>query len=133
VGAAAIPGRDDAEKARLLHTVIVGGGPTGVEFAGEVRERTVISCYIFFVVCQHTFLFFFFLQRCCNRALCTSNVISFSLFPVSLQLVDFIRQDLSKVRPELARDMKVTLIEAHEILGSFDESLREVRLFQRCF
>jgi NADH:ubiquinone reductase (non-electrogenic) len=27
-----------AEKKRLLHTVVVGGGPTGVEFAGELQD-----------------------------------------------------------------------------------------------
>ena len=36
--AANIPGRSDAERARLLHVVVVGGGPTGVEFAGELSD-----------------------------------------------------------------------------------------------
>jgi len=31
-------GRQGAERRRLLHTVIVGGGPTGVEFAGELSD-----------------------------------------------------------------------------------------------
>lgn len=75
LGMAAIPGRSEVERHRLLSTVIVGGGPTGVEFAGE--------------------------------------------------LADFIRQDLSRLRPELAGDMRITLVEANEILGSFAASLRE--------
>ena len=33
-----IPGRDIAERDRLLHTLVVGGGPTGVEFAGELAD-----------------------------------------------------------------------------------------------
>jgi NADH:ubiquinone reductase (non-electrogenic) len=34
-------------------------------------------------------------------------------------------QDLRKMYPERARAMRVTLIEAREVLGSFDTSLRE--------
>lgn len=33
---ASVPGQTDEERKRLLHFVIVGGGPTGVEFAAEV-------------------------------------------------------------------------------------------------
>ena len=28
----------EEEKARLLHCVVVGGGPTGVEFSGELSD-----------------------------------------------------------------------------------------------
>ena len=31
-------GRKSEERRRLLHIVIVGGGPTGVEFAGELSN-----------------------------------------------------------------------------------------------
>jgi NADH dehydrogenase FAD-containing subunit len=31
-------GRGQAERMRLLSTVVVGGGPTGVEFAGELCD-----------------------------------------------------------------------------------------------
>lgn len=72
---ASIPGRDPAERARLLHVAVVGGGPTGVEFAGE--------------------------------------------------LADFVRRDLSKIDPNRARDVRITLIEADQLLGSFDTKLRE--------
>ena len=32
------PGIDAAERRRLLHIVIVGGGPTGVEFGAELYD-----------------------------------------------------------------------------------------------
>lgn len=35
---ALIPGVTDEEVKRLLHTVIVGGGPTGVEFGAELYD-----------------------------------------------------------------------------------------------
>ncbi|KAG2490335.1 hypothetical protein HYH03_011284 [Edaphochlamys debaryana] len=72
---AGIPGRSTEEWQRLLHIVIVGGGPTGVEVAGE--------------------------------------------------LTDFIAHDLGKVYPDRAKAMRVTMVEARELLGSFDASLRE--------
>lgn len=31
-------GRPSSERDALLHTVVVGGGPTGVEFAGELSD-----------------------------------------------------------------------------------------------
>ena len=38
VETASIPGQPDEEIERLLHIVVVGGGPTGVEFAAEVKD-----------------------------------------------------------------------------------------------
>jgi NADH dehydrogenase FAD-containing subunit len=35
---AAFPGQSDAEVNRLLHMVVVGGGPTGVEYAAELYD-----------------------------------------------------------------------------------------------
>ncbi|KAI8620335.1 hypothetical protein BC830DRAFT_1251827 [Chytriomyces sp. MP71] len=35
---AAFPGQTEAEKERLLHMVVVGGGPTGVEYAAELHD-----------------------------------------------------------------------------------------------
>jgi len=75
VARAGIPGRSQEEWQRLLHIVIVGGGPTGVEVAGE--------------------------------------------------LTDLINQDLKRLYPDRARAMRVTVVEAREVLGSFDASLRE--------
>ncbi|KAJ3849325.1 pyridine nucleotide-disulfide oxidoreductase-domain-containing protein [Lentinula lateritia] len=38
IESAAFPGQDDAEIDRLLHIVIVGGGPTGIEVSGEIHD-----------------------------------------------------------------------------------------------
>ncbi|DBB14410.1 hypothetical protein WJX82_007842 [Trebouxia sp. C0006] len=69
------PNRSSPERERLLSVIVVGGGPTGVEFAGE--------------------------------------------------LCDFINKDLRRLDPERATEMKVTLIEAQQVLGTFDAPLRE--------
>ena len=48
VETASIPGQTKEERKRLLHFVVVGGGPTGVEFAAEVRDflrEDVIKIY----------------------------------------------------------------------------------------
>eukprot|EP00850_Spirogloea_muscicola_P019020 SM000181S03545 [mRNA] locus=s181:164316:166881:+ [translate_table: standard] len=70
-----IPGVSEEEKRRLLHCVVVGGGPTGVEFAGE--------------------------------------------------LSDFIGGDVKRKFAHVKGYIKVTLIEANEILSSFDVRLRD--------
>ncbi|CAD6223478.1 unnamed protein product [Miscanthus lutarioriparius] len=69
------PGLSDEEKQRLLHCVVVGGGPTGVEFSGE--------------------------------------------------LSDFITRDVRQRYAHVKDYVKVTLIEANEILSSFDIGLRQ--------
>ncbi|KAF5093784.1 hypothetical protein D0Z00_003860 [Geotrichum galactomycetum] len=67
---------DDEDRKRLLHTVVVGGGPTGVEFAAELQ--------------------------------------------------DFFEEDLRKWIPEIAKDFKVTLVEAlPNVLPSFSKQLIE--------
>lgn len=38
VETASFKGQTDEERRRLLHMVVVGGGPTGVEFAGELQD-----------------------------------------------------------------------------------------------
>lgn len=69
------PGISEEEKKRLLHCVVIGGGPTGVEFSGE--------------------------------------------------LSDFIIKDVRERYTHVKDDIKVTLIEANEILSSFDVGLRQ--------
>ncbi|KMZ75479.1 NADH dehydrogenase [Zostera marina] len=70
-----IPGISVEEKKRLLHCVVIGGGPTGVEFSGE--------------------------------------------------LSDFIIRDVRQRYSHVKDNIHVTLIEASEILSSFDVSLRQ--------
>jgi NADH:ubiquinone reductase (non-electrogenic) len=70
-----IPGIDLEERKRLLHYVVVGGGPTGVEFSGELN--------------------------------------------------DFIQHDVQRKFSHVKDLIAVTLIEASEILSSFDVRLRQ--------
>lgn len=35
---AALPGTSEEDRRRVLHFVVVGGGPTGVEFAGTLND-----------------------------------------------------------------------------------------------
>ncbi|KEG10973.1 putative NADH dehydrogenase [Trypanosoma grayi] len=73
--AADLPTTSLEEAKRLLHTVVVGGGPIGIEFAAT--------------------------------------------------LADFLRQDVSKVNHSLLPYCKVTVLEAGEVLGTFDLRVRE--------
>ncbi|XWS52976.1 hypothetical protein CRYUN_Cryun11dG0118300 [Craigia yunnanensis] len=75
-----VPGISEEEKRRLLHCVVVGGGPTGVEFSGE--------------------------------------------------LSDFIRKDVHQRYTHVKDYIHVTLIEANEILSSFDDRLRRYAIKQ---
>lgn len=76
IEAASFKNLDDEDRKRLLHTVVVGGGPTGVEFAAELQ--------------------------------------------------DFFEEDLKKCIPEIAKDFKVTLVEAlPNVLPSFSKQLIE--------
>ena len=72
---ATFPGLSTSERQQLLHFVIVGGGPTGVELAGQVY--------------------------------------------------DFLERDVVKLFPDLTVKPTVTLVEAQEVLSSFDKTLRE--------
>ncbi|KAL0865333.1 hypothetical protein Bca101_044451 [Brassica carinata] len=75
-----VPGIGEDEKRRLLHCVVVGGGPTGVEFSGE--------------------------------------------------LSDFIMKDVRERYAHVKDDIRVTLIEARDILSSFDDGLRQYAIKQ---
>lgn len=41
------------------------------------------------------------------------------------ELADFVNSDLAQVDNDRARDIRITLIEATELLGTFDAALRE--------
>lgn len=43
VETAAFKDQSDAEIDRLMHMVVVGGGPTGVEYAGELHDFLIVS------------------------------------------------------------------------------------------
>ncbi|CAN6600166.1 external alternative NADH-ubiquinone oxidoreductase, mitochondrial [Trichomonascus vanleenenianus] len=74
IEAASFKNLEDEDRKRLLHTVVVGGGPTGVEFAAELQ--------------------------------------------------DFFEDDLKKWIPDIAKDFKVTLVEAlPNVLPSFSKQL----------
>ncbi|KAI5950930.1 NDE1 [Candida jiufengensis] len=67
---------NDKERKRLLHVIVCGGGPTGVEAAGEIQ--------------------------------------------------DYIDQDLKKWAPEVAKDLRVTLVESQpKVLHTFNPKLVE--------
>ena len=72
---AALPSTTAEEARRLLHVVVVGGGPTGVEFATDIS--------------------------------------------------DFLRKDIRKHAPHVADEFRVTLVEAGEVLGTFDQALQQ--------
>lgn len=81
---ASSPGVSTKERDRLLHFVVVGGGPTGVEFAAEMH--------------------------------------------------DFLTEDLENYFPDLAGQVRITLLEAtNQILNSFDKKLSEYtkKIFKR--
>ena len=40
---AAFKDQPDEEVDRLMHMVVVGGGPTGVEYAGELHDFLIVS------------------------------------------------------------------------------------------
>ncbi|KAF3985277.1 hypothetical protein FT663_05338 [Candidozyma haemuli var. vulneris] len=76
IEAANILPKDDPERKRLCHIVVCGGGPTGVEVAGELQ--------------------------------------------------DYIDQDLKSWMPEIASDLKITLVEAMpNVLSMFNKKLVE--------
>ncbi|CCW69959.1 unnamed protein product [Phytomonas sp. Hart1] len=72
--AADLPTVPIEETKRLLHTVVVGGGPTGIEFATNLAE--------------------------------------------------FFRKDIVRLNRHLQKYCKVTVLEANEVLGTFDQTLR---------
>ena len=76
VETASIPEQTEAERKRLLHFVVVGGGPTGVEFAAELQ--------------------------------------------------DFLKEDVSKIYPNVGEDVSVTLVQSRDhILNTYDQTISQ--------
>jgi hypothetical protein len=53
VETAAFPGTSEEEKRRLLHMVVVGGGPTGIEVAGELHDFLEVSHLLLHIILAH--------------------------------------------------------------------------------
>ena len=96
-----IPGIAESEKRKKLQFVVVGGGPTGVEFSGELSNLVKEGkCFQLLTYASFTNLFF-----------------SFSFF-------SFSSEDLMKMAPGVSSSIQITIIEARDILGSFNPDLR---------
>lgn len=105
----------EAERRRLLHFVVVGGGPTGVEFSAELSdfiyqdivryypEVSTSRCVLCAVRCE----------------LCHVRLCRCWWSPTAHWSLD------GGVSCQLKSDISVTLIEGREILSSFDATLRE--------
>jgi NADH dehydrogenase FAD-containing subunit len=43
---ASFTGQSEEEINRLMHMVVVGGGPTGVEYAGELHDFLIVCSFL---------------------------------------------------------------------------------------
>jgi NADH dehydrogenase FAD-containing subunit len=93
---ATLGGVSAAERRRLLSFVIVGGGPTGVEFSAELHDFVVEV-----------------------RMLSIPAPTGEQCFMLIARL-----QDLLKMYPEVYPEVTITIIEGRQLLGAFDASLR---------
>ena len=102
---AAFAGQTEDEIERLMHMVVVGGGPTGVEYAGELHDFLIVS------------------QVDCRRDGIPPNernVCQLANTSPSVALQD----DLRKWYPEIADKLRITLIEAlPNVLPAFSKQL----------
>jgi NADH:ubiquinone reductase (non-electrogenic) len=102
IEAAAFTGQSQEEIDRLMHMVVVGGGPTGVEYAGELHDFLIVSEPILLGV------LFLLVVRDLNHLSCYT-------LP---------QDDLRKWYPEIADRLKITLIEAlPNVLPAFSKQL----------
>ena len=142
-----IAGRQGAERQRLLHTVIVGGGPTGVEFAGELsdfigkdlaqvdndraRDMRCARLPLCSISMEQSDVLTAMLLLCYDYSE-HRDALSLPMEPCTTscawsQRRRMYHQCASASRSEtlLSWHNRVTLIEASELLGNFDGKLRE--------
>jgi NADH:ubiquinone reductase (non-electrogenic) len=93
---ASLPSTSEEEKKRLLHFVVVGGGPTGVEAAAELRGARA-------------------------RALQLHLIIRMCLW---MCRVDFMQSNVHKWFPKLESYVSITLVELMDhILSTYDDKI----------
>lgn len=97
-------GISEEEKERLLHCVVIGGGPTGVEFSGELSD--------------------FIMRDVRQRYTHVKNYIRVTLIEVPTRIC-FLSIQISSFLQCLKCDIFLYLEQANEILSSFDVGLRQ--------
>lgn len=96
-----ISGVSEEEKERMLHCVVIGGGPTGVEFSGELSD--------------------FIVRDVCQRYAHVKNYVRVTLIEV-IYFRCFIYVNLVYCFTTICL---VLSLQANEILSSFDVGLRQ--------
>jgi hypothetical protein len=92
--------------------VIVGGGPNGVEFAGELRGNALPTLTLLLSVLLFSFVDFF------------GNFSRQKL----IFYVDFVHENLTKTFPKLVPKVNITLLELLDhILNMYDRKISECK------
>lgn len=97
---AASPNITDADRRALLHFAIVGGGPTGVEFAAELHGECDVVILLAFVLS-------------CKAGLLLLTYVICSL------LTDLISTDMPRNYPEVYKFASITVYEGEYELHTF--------------
>ena len=95
----------EEEKERLLHCVVIGGGPTGVEFSGELSD--------------------FIMRDVRQRYAHVKNYIKVTLIEVCPLFSQLIKFDVDHIVCSYLLYLLHFLYQANEILSSFDVGLRQ--------
>lgn len=124
---AASPNLTDTERRALLHFAIVGGGPTGIEFAAELHgERRQTRPYRR-IRRAHTYL----LLQTCYLLICLGTIqeyTNYHQYPSMKVSQSHLLLELMQCQP-----FSSYLSVSQHILGGFDEGLQEYasKRFQR--